>query len=442
MALVLTLLGAALALVQPTLAGQIVDTIGAQDPIGGILLLLVAVVMGQIVLDTSAGYTLEVMGEDGARHVRERLAGAVLSARFDRLGTVRTGDVVSRFTTDADAVRQGVSKGHVEFATAAVSAVGAATLLGRLDLMLLATVGAILVASGLGCWLLLGRLEAAVAQRQEAIGTLGAAMERMLTGMRTIRLFGAKDNELATAYRTFGAAFFSGRRVSRWTAAAMPALHLAATGSFLALVLIGGSRVASGHLAVSDLVAALLYSTYLVVPLGSFIEAGVSLSTASGALQRVNAVIEFEREDDDEPTLPSIRPPNAHLAPPLRTEHSRADTCGLEIHRLHHVFPDGRDLYHGLSLTIPSGSAALISGPSGSGKSTLVDIICRFTDPASGTVHLNGTDLQNSPRSDIRRRIGLVEQDSPMLHGTVRSALVAGRDGITDRQLLEALERV
>lgn len=312
-------------------------------------------------------------------------------------------------------------------------------MLWLLDSVLFGTVTTLMLVAGAGAWLFLRRIETVAAARQETLGAIGTTVNRVLAGMRTIRVFHATEREGARLDRSFDQGYEAGTRYARWTAAVNPAIELAATGSFLALLLVGGARVAADQISVATLVSGLLYSTVLVVPIGALIEATVSISTANGALARINQLIALPDESAD-------REPD-HGAPVAGTLDSPApatspdETSGLHVVGLTSGYHDIPALDH-VSLSVPQGQSVLLRGPSGSGKTTLINVICRFLQPQAGLVLFNGHDLLRLPPDEARRHVAIAEQDAPVLDGTVRETLAYGDIDATDADMLACLEQL
>lgn len=439
-ALLLVLAGAGLSLLQPMIVGRTIEAVEHGETVLPLVVLLVTLAAVQIASETYGGYLQQTMGERGSRRARIGMGQAVLRSALAPLSRHRGGDLVARFTTDADAIRDGVARGYIQVVTATVTAVGAGTMLWLLDAVLFVIVAVIMILAGAGAWVFLQRIEAASAARQETLGAIGATVDRALGGMRTIRVFHATEGERERLNKSFDHGFETGKRYATWTAAVTPAVELAATGSFLALLLGGGMRVASDQISLATLVSALLYSTILVVPIGALIEATISLSTAKGALARINEVITLPDEstlhshgDDAPPTTPS------GTSAPLNAVD---EASGLHISGLSVGYDGAPPVLAGVSLHVPRGGSLLIRGRSGSGKTTLVNVICRFLEPLAGRVVLDGHDLLHLPPDQARRHVAIAEQGAPLLAGTVREALAYGDVHATDAQMLALLGRL
>lgn len=420
-------MSAAAALAQPALIGQVISAVGAGRPVLPGVVLLVAVLVAASVLGAGQQYLLQRTAEGVVLTTRRRLVDRLLRlpvAEYDRR---RTGDLMSRVGSDTTLLRAAVTSGVVEIVGSVVVGVGALVAMALVDVwLLLVTVAAVSVGV-VTAVLAARRVRALSRQAQEQVGEMSAAVERALSAVRTIRASGATDREVATVGRSAERAFTAGVRVARLEALVAPAGSIAVQGAFLAVLGLGGYRVATGSIAVADLVAFILYLFLLVLPLGQLIGSYTQLQTGLGALARVQEVLELDPEHDRVPERPGgaavPRVPAAGDPVPL-----------LELSDVDFAYPDGTPVLRGVSFSLPAGSRTALVGPSGAGKSTVLALVEGFYPLSGGVVRWAGTDVRELPRAALRARIGYVEQEAPVLAGTVRdNLLLAAPDTPEDR---------
>jgi ATP-binding cassette subfamily B protein len=193
--------------------------------------------------------------------------------------------------------------------------------------------------------------------------------------------------------------------------------------------------VAAGSISVAELVAFILYLFLLVMPLGQAIGAWTELQTGFGALARIQEVLALDPEDDAHPERPG--PATATPAVP-----PSAGVPLLELEDVQFGYPDGTPILRGVSLQVPAGSRVALVGPSGAGKSTILALIEGFYPLDGGVVRWAGTDVRELPRAGLRARLGYVEQEAPVLAGTIRDNLLLTRPDATDPELWAVLADV
>ncbi|MDK3255134.1 ABC transporter ATP-binding protein [Blastococcus capsensis] len=432
MAAGLSLVGAAAALAQPALVARVIEVVGAGKPLLPAVGLLVVVLLASSALRALQHFVLQRTAEGFVLTTRLVLTDRLLRlpvAEYDRR---RTGDLMSRVGSDTTLLRATVTAGVVEVAGSVVVGVGALVAMAVVDVwLLLLTVLA--VAIGASTAVLASRGVRRMSQRaQEEVGAMTAAVERALSAVRTIRASGATTREAAAVGAGAERAYAAGVQVARREALVSPAGSIAVQGAFLAVLGVGGYRVASGSIGVADLVAFILYLFLLVMPLGQLIGAWTQLQTGLGALTRIQEVLGLDPEEDDRPERPAVGVPTAR----------RGEAALLELEDVSFSYPDGTPVLRGVSLRIAPGSRVALVGPSGAGKSTVLALIEGFYPVDSGTIRWAGTDVRELPRAVLRARLGYVEQEAPVLAGTVRDNLLLTRPDATDPELWAVLADV
>jgi ATP-binding cassette subfamily B protein/ATP-binding cassette subfamily C protein len=200
---------------------------------------------------------------------------------------------------------------------------------------------------------------------------------------------------------------------------------------------IGGARVASGVITVGDLVAFVLFLFFLVIPLGQALHAYTELQTGLGALERIEEVLDLPVEATAE-TSPAPRAITNHRPAPA-----------VEFREVGFAYagqgPDAAPsdpVLDGVSFTVPYGTRTALVGPSGAGKSTVLALIERFYDVTGGAVRVGGVDVREQPRDRLRAQLGYVEQEAPVLAGTLRENLLLTVPTADEATLLGVLRAV
>jgi len=435
---VLSLAGAGATLLQPVLTRQVLNTVGARQPAGETIAALVAVLLFAAGLSAVRDYLLRRTAEGVVLSSRRRLAAHLLRLPIAEYDQRRTGDLLSRVGADTTLLRAVVTSGLFEIVTSVVLATGATIGMLIIDPLLFG-VTLIGVTIGLGFGVLFAkRIRPASIQAQERIGEMTAAVERAISAARTIRASRAEAREIATVHAGADAAYAAGVRIARLQAVISPIASAAVQGSLLLVVGIGGARVASGSLTVGDLVAFVLFLFFLVMPLGQALNAYTQLQAGLGALQRMEEVLDLPLEDAAD----------ARATGTVRVATSRAPTSrvgptpAVEFDRVTFAYPDGDAVVRDVSFTVPYGTRTALVGPSGAGKSTLLALVERFYEVTGGALRVGGVDVREMPRDGLRGQLGYVEQEAPVLAGTLRENLALNAPDATDEQMLAVLERV
>jgi ATP-binding cassette subfamily B protein len=433
----LSLVAAAGALAQPVLVARVIDAVSSGRSLLPAVLLLVVVLVAASALGAGQQYLLQRTAEGVVLTTRRTLADRLLRlpvAEYDRR---RTGDLMSRVGSDTTLLRATVTSGIVEVAGSVVVGVGALIAMALVDVwLLLLTVVA--VAVGTTAAILASRGVRRLSQRaQEEVGAMSAAVERALSAVRTIRASGATEREVAAVGAGAARAYDAGVRVARLEALVSPIGSIAVQGAFLAVLGVGGYRVAGGSMSVAELVAFILYLFLLVMPLGQAIGAWTQLQTGLGALARIQEILSLAPEDDARPERPASAV--SASAPAAQAD---GEVPLLELDDVSFGYPDGTEVLRGVSLSVPAGSRVALVGPSGAGKSTVLALIEGFYPVDSGVLRWRGTDVRELPRAVLRAQLGYVEQEAPVLAGSIRDNLLLAAPTASDADLWAVLAEV
>ncbi|KQV06098.1 ABC transporter ATP-binding protein [Leifsonia sp. Root112D2] len=467
---VLSVLGALASLAQPLLVSQVISVVQKSQPLGGLVWALVALVVVSGLITGYQHYLLQRTGEGVVLSSRRRLVQRMLRLPISEYDTRRTGDLVSRVGSDTTLLRAVLTQGLVEAIGGTLTFIGALIAMLIIDPVLLALTVLVIAVSVVAVTLLSGRIRVASRKAQERVGDLAASVERAISSIRTIRASNATDREIAAVEEDAQHAWRMGISVAKISALVVPIAGIAMQVSFLVVLGVGGFRVASGAITVASLVAFILFLFLMIMPLGQAFGAVTSVNAALGALGRIEEIIALPAEGqfdrDIAPLATTVGAANASANP---------DAAAVTFENVRFAYPDtsvGRvarwssedrasdpatpapselasegnlrnsGVLHGISFSAPRGKRTALVGPSGAGKSTILALIERFYDPTAGIVRLGGIDIRAMERHALRAQIGYVEQDAPVLAGSLRDNLKLAAPDATDTQCIDVLHAV
>jgi len=446
--IVISVLGAAAALAQPLLVSQVITIVEQGGDLGPIVAVLVSLVVVGALLSGFGHYLLQRTGEGVVLSSRRALVRRMLHLPISEFDQRRTGDLVSRVGSDTTLLRAVLTQGLVEAIGGSLTFVGALIAMILIDPTLLGLTVLVIAVSVVTVVVLSQRIRIASRKAQEKVGDLAAAVERSISSVRTVRAANATEREIAIVEANAVGAWEQGIKVAKISALVVPISSIALQVSFLVVLGVGGFRVASGSIGVADLVAFILFLFLLIGPLGQAFGAITSVNAALGALGRIQEII----------ALPSETEGDAHIVPADEVP----DDAAISFDDVHFSYPEAahateaeklvadelgeaprdKTVLRGVSFSVPVGSRTALVGPSGAGKSTVLSLIERFYDPTAGVIRMAGTDIRALERDALRGQIGYVEQDAPVLAGTLRDNLLLGTPGATDEQCVAVLRSV
>ncbi|MGI5149984.1 ABC transporter ATP-binding protein [Plantactinospora sp. CA-294935] len=424
----LMFLGGLANLAQPMVVKSLIDALTGGTPYHQPMLLLVSLLVLSVIVGVWGMYLVELTAESVVLTARQRLVTRLLRLRVAVVDGAEPGDLLSRATGDTTQLRAAATSNVIDLVAGTFQIAGAVLLMARLDAVLLAVVLVVLLMLAAVTLALVPRIRSAGEQAQEAVGGMGAVLERTLGAFRTVKANGAEERQAAAVHDAARQAWRRGRQAARWVSLAGIATGLAVQVAFIVVLGVGGARVAAGGLAVSSLVAFLLYLFYLGGPVTQLVGGFTGLQAGLAAVRRIDGIAELAAEDLDRPVDALAGSTAAPVTVTFRDVSLR--------HR-----PGGPTILEHVDLRLPATGLTAIVGPSGAGKTTLLALIERFYDPTTGHVEIDGRDVRDWPLADLRARIGYVEQDAPVLSGTLRDNVTMGSAHVPEPWLAEVLER-
>ncbi|NNJ08312.1 ABC transporter ATP-binding protein [Streptomyces sp. PKU-MA01144] len=435
---VLALLGAAGGLLQPLAAKALVDRLGAGESINGILLVLTALVVVGTAIHAAGAYVLERTAESVVLAARRTLIGRLLRLRVPEVERTQPGDLMSRVTSDTTLLRAVTTQSIVSAFTGSLSFVATLVMMAVMDAVLLGVTVGVIVLVGGAVALAMPRIARATQRAQEAVGEISTVLERVFGAFRTVKASGAEERETAVVEAAARRAWRYGVRTAKWQSVAGASVGLAVQVSFLAVLGIGGARVASGAISVSTLMAFLLYLFYLIEPVTELVEAASQYQVGSAAVARIAEAERLETELLDTERLETEEPRPAGPAGPG----APGKAASVRFEDVSFRYRDDLPYVHrGVTFEVPGAGMTAFVGPSGAGKTTVFGLVERFYEATGGRVLVDGRDVRDWPLTELRAAIGYVEQDAPVLAGTLRENLVFAAPGATEDEIRDVLVR-
>jgi ATP-binding cassette subfamily B protein len=439
-AMALSVLGAGISLAQPLVVGQVITAVQDGKNLGGLVFLLVTVILASAVSGGFMYYVLAKAGEGVVLSARQKLAHRLLKLPIHEYDLRRTGDLVSRVGSDTTLLRAVLTQGLVDAVGGILVFVGSLIAMAIIDPLLLGLTLLMVVFAIASIAVTARQVRSATTKAQQRVGDMSAAVDRALSAVRTIRAARAEKRESDAIAKDASEAFKQGVKIARINAMITPIAGLAMNGAFIVVLGVGGYRVATGTTSVASLITFILLMFQMIRPLGQAFGAYSSVQSGLGALARIQEILDVPLEETETEARNSAKV-------------VALNTTALEFNNVSFGYaappateaeptPESREVLDQVSFAIPRGSRVALVGPSGSGKSTIFSLIERFYEPSIGQILLDGQAVTTISRNALRSQIGYVEQDAPVLAGSLRANLMIGSPEATDEQLTAVLAEV
>ena len=427
----LALVSVSLSVVGPKILGHATDIV-VRGVFGGtgidfgdlhrVLLVVLALYVTSSVLSYLQSYLLAGVVQRTMHRLRAAVEDKINHLPLSYVDRQSRGDLLSRVTNDIDNVAQSLQQTLSQLLTSTLTLVGVLVMMFVISPVLALIAVVIIPASLLTMRFITKRSKKRFVAQWLHTGSLNAQVEEAFTGHALVKVFGqqravearfeAKNQELYEA--SFGAQFISG--------AIQPAMMFLGNLSYVAIAVVGGLRVASGAISIGDVQAFIQYSRQFTQPLTQVASMINVLQSGVASAERVFELLDVQEEPADPAPL---------ALPPGRRGR-------VEFDHVSFSYDPDVPLIKDLSLVAEPGQTIAIVGPTGAGKTTLVNLLMRFYDIDEGAIRLDGVDISEMPRSELRSNFGMVLQDTWLFSGTIRDNIAYGDPEASEEKILEA----
>jgi ATP-binding cassette, subfamily B, bacterial len=340
-----------------------------------------------------------------------------------------TGAVMTRMTTDVDALSTFLQTGLVTAIVSLFTFGGILLALLVIDVQLALVVFATLPPLIVGTFFFRRKSVKVYELARERVSIVNADLQESVAGLRMVQAF-RREKHGAQRFAARSHAYRSARVRGQWLVSVyFPFVQLLAALATAAVLVVGAGRVGDGTLTAGALVAYLLYIELFFAPVQQLSQVFDGYQQASVSLGRIQELL---REPTTTPAAPDAREVTA----------LRGELAFDNVHFRYTTADGEEEALGGIDLTIPAGQTVAFVGETGAGKSTLVKLVARFYDPTSGAVRVDGTDLRALDLAGYRHRLGVVPQEPYLFPGTVRDAIAYGRADASDADVEAAARAV
>lgn len=413
--------------VQPILVGQVVSLlrqedsrwsflkdISINDGLNTIALLLLGTMVARVVCDSTQGFLVQRSGQRITADIRSDLFTHVTSLAVRFFDRTPVGKLITRLTSDVDALGE-------------VFSTGAIGIIGDLVLMLSITVLMFMKQWQLALLLVLMLVPTALLivywQKQyrkanysarEELSSLNSMLQENILGVGVVQLFRRERLNSENFFNTNRKYIKEVDATIFYDSAVSSTLEWVSLVAIAGVLAIGGGFVMGNTLDFGTLSAFILFAQTLFDPLRQFAEKFTAIQAGFTAIERINDVMDEPIEIRDRLTTQSLSDFDSKNVGEIRFDHV---TFG---------YKPGEYVIHDLDFTIRSGEKVALVGPTGAGKSSIIRLLSRLYDPQEGRILLDGIDIRDLPQAELRKRIGIILQDGFIFAGDVKSNITLG----------------
>ncbi len=412
--------------------GQAADLLSAVDVVPGqgidfralgtVLLIALAIYVGSALLGYLQGYLLNDVVQKTIFRMRSEVEDKLNRLPLRYFDRQPRGELLSRVTNDIDNVSQSLQQTMSQMLNSILTVIFVVAMMfyisPTLALIALVTIPLTMIIAGT----VMKRSQKHFVAQWRRTGTLNSEIEETFTGHNLVKVFGRQREVQASFEEENEALYESSFSAQFLSGLIMPIMMFIGNLNYVIVAVVGGLRVASGTMTLGDVQAFIQYSRQFAQPITQIASMINLLQSGVASAERVFELLDADEEigDDHQPVM--VEDPHGLVA----------------FEHVSFRYDEDRPLIEDLSLKVEPGQTVAIVGPTGAGKTTLVNLIMRFYELDSGRITLDGIDIADMRRADLRSEIGMVLQDTWLFRGTIRENIAYGRPDATEDEILEA----
>ncbi|WP_058985519.1 ABC transporter ATP-binding protein [Hugonella massiliensis] len=440
---VMTILSVAFSVVGPKLLGDATSTVfdglvaqsagaGGIDfaTIGRILATLLAIYVASWGAQALSGWLMTGITQKTVFRMRSQVAekiSRVPLSYFDGAGQSK-GDVLSRMTNDVDTVGSSLTQVVTQLISSTVQIVGVVVMMVQISLPLAGVTLVTLPVSAVLLGLIMKRSQPYFRAQQAGLGRVNGIVEEDISGQMVVQAFNKAQEESARFKRENDRLYESAWKSQFVSGLMRPIMALVGNMGYVAVVVLGAALCAQGSIRPGDIQAFIQYVKSFTQPVAQLANIANVLQQMGAAAERVFAFLEAPEEEE------TARTDAATGA----IERMGRASGAVAFDHVSFGYVPGKTIIHDFTQSVDPGSTVAIVGPTGAGKTTLVKLLLRFYDVDGGRIAVDGHDVRDVPRNDLRENFAMVLQDTWLFEGTIRENIRLGRLDATDEEVEEA----
>ena len=390
--------------------------------IGKVLLALAGLYVLSALFSFAQQYFMAEVPQSTVYEMRRQIKSKLSRLPLKYFDARTHGEILSRVTNDVDTVSRSLQQSMTQLISALVTLVGVVVMMLVISPLLTLVVVLVLPVAFFLTRFVTRRSRKYFVGQQKNLGELNGHIEEMLTGHKIIKAFSREKQALDQfqaindrLYNTAWKAQFSSGII-------MPLMSFLNNLGFVAVCAVGGLLVAKGSMRLGDFQAMIHYARHFTQPITQTASIANIMQATMAAAERVFEVLDEEEELPDNPEAPAIESLKGNV----------------EFQGVQFGYEPSTLLYKGLDIQVREGQTVAIVGPTGAGKTTLVNLLLRFYDVDGGKITVDGMDIRDLKREDLRQNFGLVLQDTWLFNGSIRDNIAYGRLNATDEDVVQA----
>lgn len=401
--------------------------------IGQILLFLLALYLVSSAFNYAQGWIMTGVTMNVTYQLRRDIAGKIQRLPFSYYDTTTNGEVLSRLTNDVDTISQSLNQSMTQIITSVTQLIGILIMMFSINWQMSLVALCIIPLSGLVILFVVKHSQKYFKQQQDYLGHVNGHIEEMYGSHVVVQAFNGQERNEKTFSGYNENLYHSAWKSQFFSSLLQPIMIFIGNVGFVVVCILGGWYAIKGFITVGDIQAFTQYVRQFTQPIQQVANISNVMQSTAAAAERVFDFLEEKEEPKDSPnaiTLNITDKPDTELNVHIRGS--------VQFAHVSFGYTPQKTIIHDFCAQVEPGQRVAIVGPTGAGKTTMVKLLMRFYDVGSGAILVDGYDIRDFKRSNLRTLFGMVLQDTWLYNATIRENIRYGRQDATDEQVLTA----
>ncbi len=392
------------------------------DKIGKILLMTLSLYVVSAVCSFIQGYIMSGVSQRTTYRLRKEISEKINRMPMNYFDTKPVGEVLSRVTNDVDTLGQSLNQSATQLITSVTTMIGVLVMMLSISPLMTLVALLILPVSGILLAFVMKHSQRYFRGQQSYLGEVNGQVEEIYSGHNIIKAFNKEDDVIRTFNETNGKLYDSAWKSQFFSGMMMPVMQFIGNLGYVAVAILGGFLTIKGTIEVGDIQSFIQYVRNFTQPIQQIAQVSNMLQQTAAASESVFEILEEQEEEQSVQNQVSVE----------------GLECNVEFEQDHFAYNEDKIIINDFSAKVKEGQKIAIVGPTGAGKTTMIKLLMRFYDVNSGAILVDGHNIRDFNRGELRQMFGMVLQDTWLYHGSIKDNIRYGKLDATDEEVIEA----